>query len=83
MKVKQVPNALEPIRTYEPGLGTASVSPDGTKCLFADGENPRVILWDLESGSVIRSYQIDNDSRALRGTEAFRTVSWSHDGSGL
>ena len=37
-------------------------------------------MWDIAGGSVIRSYQIDNDPRALGGTEAFRTVSWSRDG---
>jgi WD40 repeat protein len=80
VKVKQVPHALELVRRYPTGLATSCVSPDGKACLFADADLARVIMWDLQSGSIVHSFQIEHDPGYFRGMEKFRSISWSDDG---
>ena len=80
MKTIQIPHEIEMVRQYDPRLRASCVSPDGRWCLFQDEDLPKVTMWSVEEGKVSRIFQIENDVSILRGTEKFRSVSFSPDG---
>ena len=80
MTTIQIPHEIEIVRQFDPHLKASCISSDGRWCLFQDEDLPKVTMWSIEEGKVSRSFQIENDPSILRGTEKFRSVSFSRDG---